>query len=116
MKPEFVGEGKGKYRTVNVAWETNMVVDEAHPADNKPSHCGNNEYKHACDSLLFPMVQEFNPDIILISCGFDCAIHDPLGWCNVSPMMFAYMTHGLNKICPRLLVIQEGGYNTDFLG
>lgn len=26
------------------------------------------------------------------------------------------MTHELNKICDKLLVVQEGGYNVDFLG
>ena len=31
-------------------------------------------------------------------------------------MMYYYMTRELMKICPSLLVCQEGGYNTDFLG
>ena len=26
------------------------------------------------------------------------------------------MTRELMKICPKLIVVQEGGYNTDFLG
>lgn len=30
--------------------------------------------------------------------------------------MFAYMTNCLLKICPKILVIQEGGYNVDYLG
>lgn len=59
---------------------------------NQVSELGNNEYKYACDNLLFPMVREFEPDIILVSCGFDGAIHDYLGWCNLSPMLYAYMT------------------------
>lgn len=39
-----------------------------------------------------------------------------LGWCKVSPMMYFWMTKELLKICPSLLVCQEGGYNTDYLG
>ena len=30
--------------------------------------------------------------------------------------MYAYMTHQLMNICPRVLVVQEGGYNVDFIG
>jgi len=96
MAPEYIGEGKGKYFTVNVAWETHSEkVDEANrqqPNDTQISQLGNNEYKYACDNLLFPMVREFKPDIILVSCGFDGAIHDLIGWCNLSPMLYAYMT------------------------
>ena len=62
------------------------------------------------------MVKEFNPDLIIISCGFDSAIHDFLGWSKLSPLMYAYMTNELNKICPNVLVVQEGGYNLDYLG
>ena len=77
---------------MNIAWETNTVVDEVNRKENKVSELGNNEYKFACDNLLFPMVHEFNPDIILVSCGFDGAIYDFLGWSNLSPMLYAYMT------------------------
>lgn len=31
-------------------------------------------------------------------------------------MMYEYMTRKLQAICPKLLVIQEGGYNIDYLG
>jgi histone deacetylase 6 len=105
MKAESIGEGQGMYLNVNVAWETGLVVDEINRENNKVSELGNNEYKYACDKLLFPMVQEFKPDLILVSCGFDGAVHDFLGWSNISPMMYAYMTNQLNKICPKVLVI-----------
>lgn len=116
MRPEYVGEGPGKYFNVNVAWQTGQVVDEIHREKNTLSELGNNEYRYACDHLLFPMVQEFAPDIIIISCGFDGGIHDFLGWSQLSPLLYGYMTHKLNKICDKILVVQEGGYNVDFLG
>jgi len=62
------------------------------------------------------MVREFKPDIILISCGFDGAIHDMLGWSKLTPMLYAYMTHQLINICPNVLVVQEGGYNLEYIG
>ncbi len=83
---------------------------------NKVSELGNAEYKYACDTLLFPVIEEFNPELIIISCGFDSAIHDFLGWSNITPLMYEYMTRSLGAICPKLLVVQEGGYNIDYLG
>ena len=78
--PSYIGEDKGKGFNVNVAWETGLVVDEFDRSNNKLSDLGNNEYRYACDTLLFPMIKEFEPELIIISCGFDSAMHDFLGW------------------------------------
>ena len=56
MRAESIGEGQGMYLNVNVAWETGFVVDEIVRENNTLSDLGNNEYKNACDKLLFPMV------------------------------------------------------------
>eukprot|EP00347_Sterkiella_histriomuscorum_P006078 403354151 len=114
--PEYVGEGKGKGFNINVAWETGLVVDEVDRSNNKVSTLGNNDYRYACDTLLFPIVEQFNPELIIISCGFDSAIHDFLGFSNVTPLMYQYMTQKLSSYCPKLLVVQEGGYNVNYLG
>lgn len=114
--PEYVGEGEGKGFNVNVAWETGLTVDEFDRLNNKESDLGNNEYRYACDTLLFPIIEQFKPELIIVSCGFDSAIHDFLGWSRVSPLMYHYMTKRLGEICPKLLVVQEGGYNINYLG
>ena len=80
MLPEYIGKDKGKYRNINIAWQTGTIVDEVDRLNNKVSDLGNKEYKNACDNLLFPIVREFKPDIIMISSGFDGALHDMLGW------------------------------------
>lgn len=116
MKPDYIGEGKGKYFNVNVAWETGKIVDEQNRSNNTLSDLGNNEYRRACDQILFNMIKEFQPDIIIISCGFDSAMHDFLGWSRLSPIFYGYMTNELNKICENILVVQEGGYNVEYLG
>jgi len=77
---------------------------------------GANEYKHACEELLLPIARQFEPDLILVSCGFDSAIHDPLGGSDLCPLGYYYMTTELLKICPKMVVCLEGGYNTDYLG
>ena len=56
MFPEYIGEGKGKFFNVNIAWETGLVVDELNRENNTRTNLGNNEYKMACDTLLFPIV------------------------------------------------------------
>lgn len=116
MAPEFTGKDKGAYRTVNVAWHTGTVVDEVNRKNNVLCDLGNNEYRRACESLLLPMVREFQPDLILISCGFDGGIHDFLGWSQLSPLLYFWMTRELLSICPNVLAVQEGGYNVEYLG
>jgi len=116
QQSQFIGEGEGKGFNVNVAWETGLVVDEFDRMSNKVSELGNVEYRYACDTLLFPIIEEYQPELIIVSCGFDSAIHDFLGWSNLTPMMYEYMTRRLGDICPKLLVVQEGGYNIDYLG
>lgn len=34
----------------------------------------------------------------------------------MTPLMYEYMTRRLGEICPKVLVLQEGGYNVNYLG
>jgi histone deacetylase 6 len=104
-RAENIGEGEGKGFNVNVAWETGVVADDINFENNKVCDLGNQEYKHAFDTLLLPLIKEFNPQLIIISCGFDSAIHDFLGWSQVSPIMYHYMTQKLKEITPKVLVV-----------
>lgn len=76
MKAEYIGKGNGKFKNINIAWETGLVVDEERRENNTISELGNEEYRTACDTFLFPVVEEFKPDLIIVSCGFDGAAHD----------------------------------------
>ena len=108
--PSFVGAGAGTGYHINVAWNTDAE------SEGTGSGPGAHEYRYACEQLLFPIAKEFKPDLILISCGFDSAIHDPLGESQLCPLAYYWMTRELLNICEKMVVIQEGGYNTDFLG
>ena len=112
----FIGEGPGRGFNVNVAWNTGLIVDEDDRMNNQVSSLGCNEYKLACEELLLPIAKQFKPDVILVSCGFDAGIHDPLGWSQLCPLMYYEMTRQLLEICPKMVVVLEGGYNTDYLG
>jgi len=66
--------------------------------------------------ILVPIARQYNPDIILVSAGFDTFYADPLGTMAVTEQGFAYMTRVLvdlaGEVCDgRLLVALEGGYN-----
>ena len=61
------------------------------------------------------MIKSFEPDLILISAGFDSALGDPLGQVGVTPVGFAYMTWCLRSLCKKTVAILEGGYDLEAL-
>uniref|UniRef100_A0A8C4QR42 Histone deacetylase 6 n=1 Tax=Eptatretus burgeri TaxID=7764 RepID=A0A8C4QR42_EPTBU len=94
----FVGKGAGEGFTVNLPW------NNVRPGDV--------EYLSAWHHLLMPIACQFQPQLILVSAGFDASLGDPLGQCRVTPEGFAHMTHSLLTIGRgRLLLLLEGGYN-----
>lgn len=93
-----VGEGLGKGRNVNIGW----------PAQGM----GDGEYLAAFQKIVMPIAHEFNPNLVIISAGFDAADGDELGGCFVTPPCYAHMTHMLMSLAGgKLAVCLEGGYN-----
>ncbi|XP_039699671.1 protein deacetylase HDAC6 isoform X1 [Pteropus medius] len=93
-----VGWAAGMGFTVNVAW-------------NGP-RMGDAEYLAAWHRVVLPIAYEFNPELVLVSAGFDAARGDPLGGCQVSPEGYAHLTHLLMGLASgRIILILEGGYN-----
>lgn len=52
----------------------------------------------------------YNPDLILISSGFDAMTDDPLGDMDMTPFIYAYMTKSLMER-GKVVVALEGGYH-----
>lgn len=51
---------------------------------------------------------QFNPELVLVSAGFDAARGDPLGGCQVSPEGYAHLTHLLMGLASgRIILILE---------
>ncbi|CDW84780.1 histone deacetylase family protein [Stylonychia lemnae] len=98
--PDLIGKDQGKGFNINFGFSASYTTQ-----------VGDEDYIYACSDLLFPIIQEYNPEAILISCGFDSAKGDPLGGINVTPIGYSWMTFGLMKICPNIVVVLEGGYN-----
>ncbi|KAM3132790.1 hypothetical protein pb186bvf_015095 [Paramecium bursaria] len=100
--PEKVGEGQGKFTNVNVGWDTkNKVLP------------GENEYIYAWERLFSPIIQNFAPELIIISAGYDSAKGDPLGGILNTPYAYQYYTRKLMDINSKVLAVLEGGYNLD---
>ncbi|XP_078728617.1 protein deacetylase HDAC6 [Lampetra fluviatilis] len=93
-----VGTGPGKGFNVNVPWPG--------------PYMRNAEYLAAFMSTVLPIAYEFDPELVLVSAGFDAAQGDPLGLCMVTPDCYAHMTHMLLGLANgRVLLFLEGGYN-----
>jgi acetoin utilization deacetylase AcuC-like enzyme/nucleotide-binding universal stress UspA family protein len=85
-----------------------------------PGGYGDGEFVSIFDKLLRPMALEFDPDLILVSAGFDIHPADPLGGMRVSEQGFAGITRILMEIAEdscngRLVLSLEGGYDPDML-
>lgn len=72
------------------------------------------EYVLAFQRIIMPIAYEFNPELVLVSAGFDAAIGDPLGGCKVTPEAYGYFTHWLSSLAAgRIILCLEGGYNVN---
>jgi len=65
---------------------------------------------------ILPAVEEFRPDLLLISAGFDADYRDPLAGLNWRPDDFAWLTARLcevaDRVCEgRVVSMLEGGYD-----
>ena len=81
-----------------------------------PSGYGSTEYSTIFDEQVFPFIQNFCPDILIISAGFDAHRNDPLAGINLVAEDFANMTKRCLEIQPYLLLGLEGGYDLEALG
>jgi acetoin utilization deacetylase AcuC-like enzyme len=96
-----VGTGKGEGFTVNVPLSTGY---------------GDGEFLTIFERILRPVALEFDPDIILVSAGFDIFKGDPLGGMNVTPNGFAGLTGSIMDIADeccdgKVIITLEGGYH-----
>ncbi|KAH6942457.1 hypothetical protein HPB50_005829 [Hyalomma asiaticum] len=70
------------------------------------------DYLTAFFQLVLPVAYEYNPELVLVSCGFDSCVGDPLGYCRVTAEAYAQLTHLLLPLARgRVILALEGGYN-----
>ena len=56
-------------------------------------------------------VTTFEPELLLVSAGFDAHIEDPLAQMNVSTGTFRELARRASQLAPRVGAVLEGGYN-----
>ncbi|SFF87455.1 Acetoin utilization deacetylase AcuC [Halopelagius inordinatus] len=80
---------------------------------------GDEDYLLVLDDVLRPAVERFDPDLLLVSAGFDAHRHDPISRMRVSTEGYALMTDRVRSICDDvgagLAFVLEGGYGLDTL-
>lgn len=69
------------------------------------------DYYYIFNQQVIPKLTKFNPDIILVSAGFDAAEGDPLGGFHLTPTCYYNMTKMLLSFGKPLMLVLEGGYN-----
>jgi len=95
------GKGPGKGLTVNIP----LLAGS-----------GDGEYLALLEKILKPVALEFEPELILVSAGFDIHVNDQLGGMRVTPRGFAALTRSVlntaDSICGgKVLMTLEGGYD-----
>lgn len=97
---EEVGQGKGKGYNLNVCLQQGTT---------------NEIFQRALEQAM-ENIQKFNPDFFIICFGADTHESDPIGGFKLTTNYFKQMAKSLSEIGLPTLIIQEGGYNNEFLG
>lgn len=102
---EDVGAGEGEGANINVPL---------------PAGCGDEEHLQVFQEVLVPIANRFQPQLILVSAGYDCHWADPIAMMQVTVAGFAHMARMLKELAQvlcqgRLVFTLEGGYNIQAL-
>jgi acetoin utilization deacetylase AcuC-like enzyme len=98
--PGSGGPGEGNETTLNVPL---------------PAGSGDDTYLDAMEQLVEPTIAGFDPQLLLVSAGFDAAAGDLLGGMRVTADGFAEMTRRAQVLAPRVGFVLEGGYTVENL-
>ena len=91
---------------------TGGPMEQAETTLNIPMSAGSGdeEYLHAFDHTVAPAVDRFQPDLLIVSAGFDAHVDDPLASMNVTEGGFRELARRTTALAPRLAAVLEGGY------
>jgi acetoin utilization deacetylase AcuC-like enzyme len=72
---------------------------------------GDRDYAEAFRELVEPAVSSFDPELVIVSAGFDAHADDPLAGMQVSESGFRDLAARCAQLAPRVAAVLEGGYN-----
>ncbi len=86
-----------------------------------PTWSDDASYKRALDELIAPLAQRYQPQLILVSAGFDAHWMDHSSVLGLSMKGYYDLVDGLRKLAEnhcegRIVLLLEGGYNLQTLG
>ena len=76
-----------------------------------PAGSGDDEYLSAFDELVVPAVRAFEPELVLVSAGFDAHVDDPIALQRITEAGFTELARRSAELAPRVAAVLEGGYN-----
>ncbi len=76
---------------------------------------GDEEYFHAFEHTVAPAIERFEPELLLVSAGFDAHVDDPLAEMRISADGFRELARQTKGYAPRVAAMLEGGYNLETL-
>ncbi|NJP10377.1 MAG: histone deacetylase [Leptolyngbyaceae cyanobacterium RU_5_1] len=84
---------------------------------NLPMRSGSTiaHYQPAFEQQVIPFLSNFQPDLLIISAGYDAAQDDPLASISLQPEDFGIFTQHCLDVTRRIIFGLEGGYDLDAL-
>ncbi len=76
---------------------------------------GDTEYLDAFEQLVEPAVAAFDPELVLVSAGFDAHLDDPLAEMRVTEGGFRELSRRCAALAPHIGAVLEGGYELETL-
>ncbi len=85
-----------------------------------PPGSGVGAYLHTMERVVTPALRSFQPDLVVVACGFDANAFDPLGRMLLTAAGFRSMTAQLlavaAEVCDgRVALVHEGGYSEAYV-
>jgi len=80
-----------------------------------PAGSGDEEYLDVFARVVEPAVEQFAPELVLVSAGFDAHVADPLADMRVSADGFRELARRCAALADRVAAVLEGGYNLETL-
>lgn len=85
------------------------------------ANAGGKEFREAVERDWIPNINRFQPELILISAGFDAHKEDPLAYLKLAEADYSWVTAEIVKLANRfskgrVVSMLEGGYHLDALG
>ena len=111
--PHYPGTGEARERGVGAGEGTTLNLPQ-------PAGSGDREWIDAFERELVPALDEFAPQFVLISAGFDAHREDTLSGTRVTEQGFREMTRRLIEVAARhsrgqIVSVLEGGYDLEAL-